>query len=689
MGDVNGRNNVDLGTGDLEEIYFPDEDGDSTVPEVSPNETDSGLHEYPDGDSRDSRDTSASRRTSWTAAELLATDFPEPRWAVPGLIAEGVTVIAGAPKVGKSWLSLGLGIATATGGKALGKLDVEPGPSLYLALEDTPRRLKTRLARMTPDLPSGLDKLTIATECPPLPVGGDAKIAAWLDRHHDARLVVIDVFSKVRGPASRDLSAYDADYAAMSRAKSVADHYGVPFVIVHHTRKMEAKDFLDEVSGTQGLAGAADAVMVLKRLRGKADGILHLTGRDVDEAEFALSFAAEFGAWQLLGVPAAEVAMGETRLAVLQYVRDHEGTRPRHIADDLGLDYELTKKTCVRMVKDGQLDTDGKGRYFVPFTGVPGVPTVPEPASSQVIALFDGDTDGDTDLSPVPDEEEDDPHRTARDTAAALEEAETARLAASQAHQEALKRSIAAEPIREYLIHRFGSYSGPPSTWTLEKMAPHHDPAEVRAALDQLVAEGVCRVEDGRYVSLIDEARERDLLAASKSASKIPRSQKWRVDGFRVVATLYKSHRGARCTACGNSGAVHSIWADREDGMSGHGEFCDAHRPAKGTLPPLDYERISHSDDANGLSGGSVVTFDRLTPNPAWECTECGQSAISRIEQRCTDCDDPAHWSEQTIPVMHYDGTEEQRTTRNHETHVIAESFRCTDHIPTGEDDPA
>ncbi|MGI8701240.1 MAG: AAA family ATPase [Nocardioidaceae bacterium] len=87
-------------------------------------------------------------RTSWTAAELMACEFPEPRWAVPGIIAEGVTLLAGAPKVGKSWLALGLGIAVATGGKALGALDVMEGDVLYLALEDPPRRLQDRLAKV-------------------------------------------------------------------------------------------------------------------------------------------------------------------------------------------------------------------------------------------------------------------------------------------------------------------------------------------------------------------------------------------------------------------------------------------------------------------------------------------------------------------------------------------------------------
>ena len=117
----------------------------------------------------------------------MAADFPEPRWAVPGIVAEGVTVLAGAPKVGKSWLGLGLVVATATGGKALGSIDVAAGPSLYLALEDTGRRLKDRLGKVLGISPPP-NTLTLATECPPLPAGGADMISAWLDHHPGAQI---------------------------------------------------------------------------------------------------------------------------------------------------------------------------------------------------------------------------------------------------------------------------------------------------------------------------------------------------------------------------------------------------------------------------------------------------------------------------------------------------------------------
>ncbi len=303
-------------------------------------------------------------RTAWTADELMATEFPEPRWAVPGIISEGVNLLAGPPKVGKSWLSLGLALAVAAGGQAMDSIPVDGGPVLYLALEDTPRRLQTRMRKLL-DSNRAPATLTLATSCPPLPQGGGEAIAQWVERHTDARMIVIDVFAKMRGPSALGASAYDADYAAVGHAKRLADHYGIAVVLVHHVRKAGSDDFLTEVSGTNGLAGAADATLVLKRSRGQADGVLHVTGRDVDEAEYALRFHSQAGAWQLLEGPAADHTLNQTRALILRYVRDHPGAKPKQITEATGLAPDLVRQTCARMANDAQLIRQSGG-YVVP-----------------------------------------------------------------------------------------------------------------------------------------------------------------------------------------------------------------------------------------------------------------------------------------------------------------------------------
>jgi hypothetical protein len=114
-------------------------------------------------------------------------------------------------------------------------------------------------------------------------------------------MVVIDVFAKVRGIAPPSMNAHDADYAAMGRIKGLADTYGVAILLVHHVRKAGSDDFLATVSGTNGIAGAADAVLVLERGRNNADGVLHITGRDVEETDYAISFDPTDGTDHTIG----------------------------------------------------------------------------------------------------------------------------------------------------------------------------------------------------------------------------------------------------------------------------------------------------------------------------------------------------------------------------------------------------
>jgi len=324
------------------------------------------------------------RRTSFTADELMAMEFPEPRWAVPGVLPEGLTVLAGSPKAGKSWLALNIADAVSKGGRALGKVPVDAGEVLYMALEDPPRRLQERIGIILGDAPAS-GRLHLATECPRFPDAFD-RIDRWMTRHPHARLVIVDVFAKVRPLTNGKGDLYMADYAAVSPLKALADAHGVAVVLLHHTRKSGSEDFLETVSGTHGIAGAADTILVLKRARNAADAILSVTGRDVGEADHALAFDAHLGTWRLLDGPAAVYELGDTRRKILAALDEVEALTPKALAEKIGENYETVKKTLQRMFSDGQVDTDGQGHYF------------PVPLSLQSpLSLVEGDGDtGDT-----------------------------------------------------------------------------------------------------------------------------------------------------------------------------------------------------------------------------------------------------------------------------------------------------
>lgn len=167
-----------------------------------------------------------------TAAELLDKDLPPIRYVVPGIIAEGLTVLGGKAKLGKSWLLLGTAIAVATGGVALGTIDVEQGDVLYLALEDNHRRLQSRLKQLLPD-GARPKRLFIETACPRLDDGLLDDLRTWIESVPDPRLIVIDVLNRVRPAQRSNEGIYDYDVRCLEGLQALAAEFGIANVCVH------------------------------------------------------------------------------------------------------------------------------------------------------------------------------------------------------------------------------------------------------------------------------------------------------------------------------------------------------------------------------------------------------------------------------------------------------------------------
>ena len=168
---------------------------------------------------------------------------------------------------------------------------------------------------------------------------------------------------------SEKADRYLADYEAAQPLKTLADEHGLAIACLHHTRKAAADDFVETISGTHGLAAAADTIIVAKRARGQADATLQVTGRDMEEQELAMRFAPEAGTWALLG-DAQEWALSETRRRILELLRGTEGMRPKEVAETLDAPRDTIRQTLTRMAKDEQLEVDSGGTYRLPLSQV-------------------------------------------------------------------------------------------------------------------------------------------------------------------------------------------------------------------------------------------------------------------------------------------------------------------------------
>jgi hypothetical protein len=299
-----------------------------------------------------------------SAAALMAKHFDPVNYVVPGLIAEGVTLFGGKPKIGKSWMAYDFALAIPSGRPVFGSIPITQGDVLYLALEDSERRLKSRLLKKGVHNPP--ERLTLVTEWPGLDAGCISELEAWADAVERPSLVIVDVLKMVRGGTRANESLYDADYRALTGLATFARSRGIAVLVVHHVRKMESDDPLESLSGTNGLTGAADSVMVLQRDIGTGNCRLYVRGRDIEEAEKAVRFVPEIGTWELLG-DAGEVGRTSEREAILAVLRASEKPlSAREVADIAGKSYDAVRKTLSRMAHAGEVTKEGRGLYTCP-----------------------------------------------------------------------------------------------------------------------------------------------------------------------------------------------------------------------------------------------------------------------------------------------------------------------------------
>ena len=227
-------------------------------------------------------------------ADLLGTEFPAPVWVVPEMLPVGLALLAGRPKLGKSFLGLQLSIAVGAGGMFLDR-KVTTAKALYVALEDSPRRLQKRLVQMSASADGQVD---FAFSWPPL--NGEGLYAIQAELEEGYRLIVVDTLSRsVKGAMDWD------DVAQVTRVmgalqKTALDNDACLLLIDHHRKPgAQGADAIDDVLGSTGKSAVADTIWGLYRKRGEHGATLQVTGRDIEEAAFKVSFDGITCCWQV------------------------------------------------------------------------------------------------------------------------------------------------------------------------------------------------------------------------------------------------------------------------------------------------------------------------------------------------------------------------------------------------------
>ena len=250
---------------------------------------------------------------------LVDMRLPPQKFCVQTLLPQGMSILGGASKIGKSWLVLDLCIRVAKG-EPFWNFPTTKGTTLYLCLEDTFRRVQDRLVRITDEWP---DNAFFAVTAKTLADGLCDQIREFVKEHPDTVLVAIDVFQMIRG--NEKDNSYSSDYHDIQMLKDIAVEFNIAVLVVHHVRKLDDDDPFNMLSGTTGISGAVDTSFVLKRSnRNEANATLSCTGRDIESRELELRFNTETCTWELLNDSTADPKMllPKEMAALIEYMRE-------------------------------------------------------------------------------------------------------------------------------------------------------------------------------------------------------------------------------------------------------------------------------------------------------------------------------------------------------------------------------
>jgi hypothetical protein len=282
----------------------------------------------------------------WTSASLLSAEFPPLAWIVDGLLPEGLVILAGRPKRGKSWLALQIACDVVNDKHSLGTTTA--GRVLYIALEDSPRRLQSRLRAMRV-APS--DDLLFLTEFPDIDGDGQQRLEELIDVYRPI-LVVVDTLSRVIGKKHDQDSSADMT-GVLAPLQTLAGQRHCCILLVDHHRKpgAEVVDMIDDIAGSTAKTAVADAIIGLYRKSGESLAQLKITGRDVEERDLLLTWDPLKFHWKL----EPTTALNPTEKQILNLVGELKKGTIVQVAAAMGRSVRTIQESMSGLVDKGLL----------------------------------------------------------------------------------------------------------------------------------------------------------------------------------------------------------------------------------------------------------------------------------------------------------------------------------------------
>jgi hypothetical protein len=299
---------------------------------------------------------SAAAESGILFSDLLKKQFPPEDWLVEGLIGTGLSVLTGASKIGKSWAALQMVTALDQGGCFLGSFKARRCDVLYCALEDTLKRVQKRIKKQGIETFNGSRLETKRRTV--------ADLREFLKANPQFRVVIVDTFQKMMGIS--DLNDYSQTVNGMSALKDIADSLNIAVIVLHHNRKGGDNDgdHMESALGSTGINATADTTLTMRRKRGTSEATLSVTGRDVEDTAFTLSWDKDICSWAVTGQGTLKPVLSEAQQQITDLLESEaRNWTTGEIVEATGKSYPAIGNILKRLQETGHIESPDRGHW--------------------------------------------------------------------------------------------------------------------------------------------------------------------------------------------------------------------------------------------------------------------------------------------------------------------------------------
>jgi hypothetical protein len=299
--------------------------------------------------------------------DFLEKKYEPIKFLVEGILPEGLSILSGSPKIGKTFFALNMALSIATGEKTLGHLSTEKVGVAYIAMDEKDQYIQEKLNCIREFQQRNVipDNFRFIFEINRLSEGGHEQLLDYIDRHPEIKLIVIDTLGRFRKPAGGKGNAYEVDVESIGQIQDICKKKNVSILLLHHNKKGKSEDYVENLSGSMGISGTVDTILGLERARFEDEGTLKVTPRIGEGKDLSVKFNKDLLCWEILGDAEIYSQSKERREIIDILKKENSPMSNKDLSGLLNKNYNAIKYLTWKMAKENILIKTDKNSFMI------------------------------------------------------------------------------------------------------------------------------------------------------------------------------------------------------------------------------------------------------------------------------------------------------------------------------------